>query len=151
MHETRTDIQPFSDSQWRTLSLSPVIIFLLVAAADGHIDNREKQQFVELLKETEKRRSDRLKTLLQDVARQLTDLLMVVASETLDMIDVITETVDLVEQHLEPEEALLFKQDLLDFATEIARSSGGLTSGTIDRHEQQTLDQISHYLRLNQS
>ncbi|PAW86106.1 MAG: hypothetical protein B9S33_08850 [Pedosphaera sp. Tous-C6FEB] len=126
------------------LALAPLLVFKLVAAADGQIDRKERDQLAQLCENADEFPSplfrDAVRTLMQDYDRLFAE----VQDGYLDPVEALKAAgAELDTSH--PEESDEFKQCLIRWGRAIARASGGVlgVGKKVGRQETQVLALIA--------
>lgn len=126
------------------LALAPLLVFKLVAAADGQIDRKERDQLVQLCEQADVFPSplfrDAVRTLMQDYDRLFAEA----QDGYLDPVEALKAAgVALDTSH--PEASAEFKQCLIRWGRAIARASGGVlgVGKNVGRQETQVLALIA--------
>ncbi len=105
------------------IARAPGIVFLLVAAADGKIDNKEIKQFAKLLKSPD---YEILVAAMQQAGQSLLDLLTDVQNSQLQPLEELKQLREILDNYFPEDAALLYKSTLLKLAIGTAQASGGL-------------------------
>jgi len=116
---------PFTDAEWETLLKAPVLVFLLVAAMDGKVDEKEVKSFQKILREAATYKSELLRSILIETIEKIPAILGQILSAGADAGRTLTDVKNLVESKLSAEDAKLFKHSLLYVGKQVAESSGG--------------------------
>lgn len=116
---------PFTEAEWETLLKAPVLVFLLVSAIDGKVDQKEIQSFQKVLREAATYKSALLRQVLIDMVEKVPALLGQILSAGSDAGKLLSDVKSIVNSKLPADDAKLFKQSLLYIGQQVAESSGG--------------------------
>lgn len=122
-----------------TLLNAPMLIFYTVAGADGEIDKKELNKFIEILSQADKYNSGLMQQILGTVISRLPDLMSEYADNPPDFTTEMKKINTIANKVLPESEAMLFKQSLLSIGADIAKSSGGIFGNKIDKSEEEVL------------
>jgi hypothetical protein len=131
---------------------APLVVFFLVAAADGKVDKKEIQKFISILKSSvEKGEGGSLfANIVSGTVANFAELMQEIPhlhpGEQLDCLR------ELLEQLLPPHDCYAFKKALMGLGVAIAEASGGFLGfgSKISAEEKATLDGIKLLLRLQE-
>ncbi|OUS23722.1 hypothetical protein A9Q99_27180 [Gammaproteobacteria bacterium 45_16_T64] len=115
----------FTEEEWQSLLYAPLMIFNIVAGADGRIDQKEAQEFKNLLVEGLLSDIELMKLVMNELLQDLEGLTSKVFSGEMDPNDCMESIRRAVDVELNEEEALAFKLALLTIGKKIAQASGG--------------------------
>lgn len=135
------------------LARAPCWVFVVVAAADGKVDDRERRRFDGLLGQGDQFRTEWMRTALAGAASEL-DPILSNLDDALGRARADLETLaDEAEARLEADEALDFKRDLLSLGKTIAEASGGILGfgEKIDDSEVEAIGHLADILRYRPS
>ena len=144
---------PFSRSQWETLVGAPFIVFVMIAGADGNIDEKEKAAFIKVLQEQENIESQGLKMVLAAGLESPNVQLrrVVEAGADFDFVEQLTEARSIMAQYTQDGGAQ-FCSDLYSIAERVAKSSGGfLGFRSIGKSERAILTELRKVLGIDGS
>ena len=146
--EENTD---FSDEEYAALKKAPFLIFFLVAASDGKIDQKEATMFFKILSNPELLRNKLLNRIITNVINEIPATLAAMAQQGLDYIAELHELRQIAERRLPPDQAQEFKLSLLLLGKEIASASGGFLGfgAKISKSEMAALTAIALCLDIN--
>jgi tellurite resistance protein len=115
------------------LHQAPVLVSILIAGADGKIDNKEVKRAISLTEAKQKRTRSRLMEFYAEVGTDFEDKIRIMIQSLPSKVDKRTAEISKTLQQLEPilkkvniQIAKEFYQSLREIATEIAESSGGV-------------------------
>jgi tellurite resistance protein len=133
------------------LARAPCWVFVLVAAADGKVDAKERARLRELLNRQDAFASSWMRDAIARTSERLDAILDDLDAHPKRAIPDLTRVADLAEQHLAPEEAHALKHDLLAFAKAIAKASGGVLGmgSKIDPREETAIARLGAVLRFD--
>lgn len=141
----------FSEEEWRDLLYSPVVVFALIASADGSIDKKEVQSFQHQLIQGLVVDNPMIQQLMIDVIPNLESLMREVLEGHVDpklILESITASVD---EKLSMEDAMHYKLSLIQMGKTIAESSGGILGilgNKISKEEEQALAALTIILNI---
>jgi len=141
----------FSEEQWRNLVYSPIVVFALVASADGSIDKKEVLSFQQQLIQGLIVDNPLMQQLMIDVIPNLETLMKDVLECRADPKNILEEITAAVDAKLSIEDAMQFKLSLLHIGKTIAESSGGILGmfgSKISKEEKQALAALTIILNL---
>jgi len=111
-----------SAEDMKTLTRSPLLVFMLVAAADGKVDKKEMEGFQKVVMQVMATATPLLRDAMSRLLPQLDEHLQALRNvDPVEELERLTAILD--SQH--PQEARQFKEDLMGVAVQIAESSGG--------------------------
>ncbi|MFT4549475.1 MAG: hypothetical protein ACI8XO_001467 [Verrucomicrobiales bacterium] len=123
------------------LSRAPVLVFLLVAAADGNIDKEEVAEFQNCCSQAlEKPGGSLLRSAISVAADHMEEMIALCIQS--DHCDQLATMRDLLESKIDPDRAFEFKAGLLMLGRQIANASSGdlpAAAGNIDDAEKKAL------------
>jgi tellurite resistance protein len=136
---------PFTPEEWETLLKAPVLVFLLVAAMDGKVDEKEVKGFQKILREAATYKSELLRNILIATMDKIPAILAQILSSSGDAGRTLQQVKAIAEAKLPVEEAKLFKQSLLYVGKQIAESSGGFLGfgSKISKEEKAALNAVA--------
>ena len=103
----------FSEQEWQNLLYSPILVFALVAGADGSIDKKEIQNFQKQLLMGLIVENDIMQQLMADLIPDVAKLLKEVLDGKIDPKTTLEEIVVAVNSNLPGEDAIAFKMSLM--------------------------------------
>ena len=136
-----------TEADMQTITRSPLLVFMLVAAADGKVDKKEMQAFQKVVMTVMSSATpllrDAMTRLLPKIDEHLQALREAEPSEEVERLAKILDT------HF-PQEAKQFKEDLIGVAIQIAESSGGFMGfgSKISKDEKEAIGAIAAVLGL---
>lgn len=135
----------FSDEEFEILKRAPFLIFFLVAASDGNIDQKEAATFIKILLKPELLKNKLLNRIVTNVINDISSTLAAMAQQGLDYLARLNELRLIAERKLPPAQAREFKLSLLLLGKEIASASGGFLGlgAKISKSEQAALTAIA--------
>ena len=133
----------------RTLSRAPLLVFLLVAAADGKLDRKEFKKFGEVLEQAANCPSPRLRQAINDMLPTMATIFEDVTQEHFNPIDELQRVAQIMDTQY-PAEARVFKESLLSLAIQVAQASGGFLGfgNKIDKDEEEAIAAVAITLGL---
>jgi len=131
----------------------PFLLFRVVAAADGDVDESERSRFLSILRNNECGKSALAQEYYTRTLYAYSHLLKKYRETTADVIlERISKTTAQAEAVFDAEEIKAFKSDLYEMSEEIAIASGGFIGfGAIDRKEKNILARIKDYFSTGDS
>jgi tellurite resistance protein len=144
--------EPLDDDDLEILARAPCWVFVLVAAADGTVDAKERKRLRELLGRTDAFATPWMRDAIGRASERLDPILDALDAEPKRAVPDLTRVADLAEQHLPAEQAHELKHDLLAFAKAIAQASGGGVLGLgnkIDWKEELVIGRLASILRFS--
>jgi tellurite resistance protein len=123
--------------------------FVLVAAADGRIDTKERARLRQLLGQSDAFATRWMRDALAHASERLDAILDALDAEPERALDDLRRVADMAEQRLTADEAHELKHDLLAFAKAIAKASGGVLGlgSRIDAQEERAIGRLGTLLR----
>ena len=128
----------------QTVARAPVLIFLVVAAADGDVDNKELKMFQKLLSG---KKYQVLLALMQQSDVSTTEAVSQLVAQGGDLNARLAELNDAIDNAFSEESALGLKLTLLAFAHSIAEASGGflgIFGSKVSNQEKVAMAMIAH-------
>ncbi len=127
------DFDQLTSAEIELLHKAPVLVSILIAGADGKIDNKEVKRAISLTEEKQKRTRSQLMEFYIEVGTDFEDKIRIVIQSLPSKVDKRTAEISKILEQLEPvlkklstQIACEFYQSLREIATEIAESSGGV-------------------------
>ncbi len=114
--------------EWRLLRGAPVVGFLMVAGADGHVSASERRALFQALEEGKRSPSEAFQAVCRELFRERDTLMAEFISTSALGCEPLSQACRLVRQKLGPEEAERFKTCLLKLGQQVASASDGLLS-----------------------
>ena len=112
---------------------APILVCILIAGADDHIDNKEVKKAIALTEKKQKRAKSHLLAFYKEVGEDFEDKLRIViqdfpveAEERTPLVIEALSNVNTILKKVDPSFALEFYNSLQEIASETAKSSGGL-------------------------
>lgn len=138
-------------SELEALQKSPFLIFFLVAAADGKVDKKEVQEFIEILSNPEILQNELMAQLISGVGSKIPSIISEMATGKKNYIEELSSLKEIIDSKLAPEYANDFKITLLRIGKKIAESSGGFFGfgSKISKEEKTALAGIAICLGIN--
>ena len=129
---------------------APVIMFYLIAAADGCVDSDESDHFRDLLEGYMDIPSPLLQRAIQKMLPRLNQYFAFLASPDFERDEALAELRDILDRKY-PDEALGFKEALILLARQIAEASGGFLGfgETVSDEEESALTDLEKRLGLH--
>lgn len=115
----------FSSQDYQALISAPYLIFILVAAADGKVDDKEIKEFIKLLTNPGTLENPLLHKVITSTIGSAGEYLTQVLSRSDDYIQELEKLKRIVDDNLPDSEAREFKMALLQLGKQIAAASGG--------------------------
>ena len=133
----------------RLLARAPCWVFVVVAAADGKVDDKERRRFDGLLGQGDAFRTEWMKTALAGAASELDPILADLDGSADRAHADLAKLADEAEAKLDADEAFAFKRDLLSLGKTIAEASGGILGfgEKIDDREVEAIARLAATLR----
>ena len=133
----------FKAWEWNKLIELPALLFQLIAGADGEIDKKEINTFVEILKKADNT-DDLFTALLISTANNFNEIYSDVSHSSYDIWHNLNAIVQIFKPHLSTNDLSKIKSDIQTFAENIAKSSGGFMGfgAKIGKEERNTLDKL---------
>jgi hypothetical protein len=149
-------VQPEGDltaEELKLLAYAPMVVFCMVAAADGNIDKKEIEAF----------RQELLKGLLTDseilirvtvgAMEGFEEMIMKLLNQEENMLEKLLEARAILDNRLPPEESDKFKASLMALGEAVASASGGflgIFGSKIDKNEEKALSALSRLLGISE-
>mgnify|MGYP001820380521 CR=1 FL=1 len=136
----------FSEDEWRNLLYTPVVVFGIVAGADGSIDKKEIKQFQDELIKGIVVDNRFMQQIMAEVLPVVPELLQDVVTVKVDPKDVLENITRAIDAKLPLKDAHEFKLALVMIGKEIAEASGGflgMFGSKMSKEEEQALAAIS--------
>ena len=122
-----------SPSEIELMHKAPMLVCILIAGADDHIDNREIKKAIDLTEKKQKRAKSHLLAFYREVGEDFEDKLRIViqgfpveSTERGPLVVKLLTPINEVLKKVDRNFALEFYKSLREIASEIAKSSGGL-------------------------
>lgn len=142
-------VGPFLRKEWDKLVGAPVVTFLMVAAADGTIDDKEKSEFAKIMVEQKGVESQALKAALGAAAENIDALMSHYSSSAMNFVEQLSEARSIISQYAQ-DGGVQFCKDLCQIAERVAASSGGfLGLRSIGKKERNVISFIEEILLSN--
>jgi uncharacterized tellurite resistance protein B-like protein len=117
---------PLAGPEVDRLARSPLLVFLIVAAADGKVDKKEMVAFHKVMSDGEVCGSRMLRTLYEKVTvPNIETFLQELTGGQIDPLTELKSVGAVLDEHY-PDQAEMFKESLVDIARQIADASGGI-------------------------
>ncbi|MBX2893857.1 MAG: hypothetical protein KF763_00330 [Cyclobacteriaceae bacterium] len=127
------EFEKLTSDEIELLHKAPVLVSILIAGADGKIDNKEISRAISLTDEKQKRTRSNLMDFYTEVSTDFEDKIKIVIQSFPSQVDIRTTKISALLAQLEPVFKKLNQQiakelydSLREIATEIAQSSGGV-------------------------
>jgi hypothetical protein len=136
----------FSEDEWRNLLYTPVVVFGIVAGADGSIDKKEIKQFQDELIKGIVVDNRFMQQIMAEVLPVVPELLQDVLTVKVDPKEVLENITRAIDAKLPLKDAYEFKLALVMTGKEIAEASGGflgMFGSKMSKEEEQALAAIS--------
>lgn len=119
---------PSRKESFHTLLMElPFQLFVLVAAADKDLDNKERAEFLRIMNTPEWCQSESTRSFFTNTSQNFSEyLLRFQQGEFSRSLNQVNKTVSLIDKMFQKEEAVLIKTDFSRLTNEIAKASGGL-------------------------
>ncbi|MCH2207864.1 MAG: hypothetical protein MK132_18580 [Lentisphaerales bacterium] len=144
-----------SDRLAEVILSGPVGIFILIAAADGEIDNKEVMSFINSVGEIGGKQQvpSQIRAIFKALPNSVKNLIdeYTPKQETPEKLyDLVLESSECVKETYSEEIAQRFNGILVELATNIAKASGGFfgLGSKIDRSEKKVIEQLKSMLRV---
>jgi len=115
------------------MHMAPMLVCILIAGADDHIDNREVKKAIDLTEKKQKRAKSHLLEFYKEVGEDFEDKLRIIIQgfpvEASDRTPRVVESlvhINNVLKKIDRKFSIEFYKSLREIASEIAKSSGGL-------------------------
>jgi polyribonucleotide nucleotidyltransferase len=122
-----------SQSEIELMHKAPMLVCILIAGADDHIDNKEIGKAITLTEKKQKRAKSHLLEFYKEVGEDFEDKLKIVIQgfpvEVDERAPLVTESlaqINAILKKVDRKFALEFYKSLREIATEVAKSSGGV-------------------------
>ncbi|MGD9170092.1 MAG: hypothetical protein PVI97_08535 [Candidatus Thiodiazotropha sp.] len=115
------DLQ-LNSEEAKVFATAPILVFLLIAAADGKIDKKEVKQFEKILI---KKEYQAIRAMMQMADVSVNDYIQAFLSAKVDYIHELQKITAALDENLSKEQAAAIKLILLSLGKVIAESSGG--------------------------
>jgi len=141
----------FTKNEWQKLLYTPIVVFALIASADGSIDKKEIQGFQQQLIQGPIADNHIMRQLMMDVLPNLEQLMRDVLEGIIDPKSILEEITAAVDTKLTSEDAMQYKLSLMQIGKTVAESSGGilgLFGDNVSNEEQQTLSALKTILKI---
>lgn len=139
-------VGPFLRKEWDKLVGAPIVTFLMVAAADGSIDEKEKSEFEKIMIDRKGVESQALKAALGAAAENIDALINHYSSSGLNFVEHLSEARSIISQYAQ-DGGVQFCKDLCQIAERVAASSGGfLGLRSIGKEERNVISVIEEML-----
>lgn len=136
----------FSEDEWRNLLYTPVVVFGIVASADGSIDKKEIKQFQDELIKGIVVDNRFMQQIMAEVLPVVPELLQDVVMVKVDPKEVLENITRAIDAKLPLKDAYDFKLALVMIGKEIAEASGGflgMFGSKMSKEEEQALAALS--------
>mgnify|MGYP000879893844 CR=1 FL=1 len=127
------EFEKLTPAEIELMHKAPVLVSILIAGADGKIDNKEVKGAISLTEAKQKRTRSSLMEFYLEVGTDFEDKIRIVIQSLPSKVDKRTSEIALMLAQLEPilkklnrQIATEFYESLREIATEIAESSGGV-------------------------
>lgn len=134
------------------IASAPVIVFLLVAAADGNVDRKEVAAFAKGLEANLSGKSSIMAGALARAVLHLEELIQALAAESpVERAAMLVVALQLVERDAGVPRARIFARALYELGENVAQASGGFMGfgNKIGKEEQVVLDALKKLLNLD--
>ncbi len=118
-------IQHFSVEEFEALKKAPILVFFLVAAADGKVDKKETLALLKILSNPSIFNNSLLTRIITNIITELHEMVATISQSQTNYLDELERVGQIVDQYLSADEANDFKISLFILGKEIAESSGG--------------------------
>lgn len=116
----------FSTDEWLKVQKAPYIVFVMVAGADGKIDKKEADQFIQFLMNCEKDKSDLFHRSVTQTIQCTSEIMnQVLGASTVDLMYELRAIREIVNAKAPADQIQPFKDTLLVLGQVIAEASGG--------------------------
>lgn len=139
------------EKKWATLQFAPLWVFNIVAGADGKVDKKEQNQFLEIIKHAVRFTNPLVHNILQSISEEFEDLLAKYEEDSREPYVGLADAINLVNEK-DPENANVFKMYMFVIGFKIATASGGFL-GMGDKmsfEEREVLHKIADVMNLSQ-
>ncbi|TXI70161.1 MAG: hypothetical protein E6Q41_01720 [Cyclobacteriaceae bacterium] len=127
------EFEKLKSAEIELMHKAPVLVSILIAGADGKIDNKEVKRAISLTEAKQKRSRSSLMAFYTEVGTDFEDKIRIVIQSLPSKVDKRTAEISVLLSQLEPvlrklniQLAKEFYNSLREIATEIAESSGGV-------------------------
>ncbi len=134
-----------TDQDWFIIGQTPIIAFLLVAAADGKIDKKEANTCADLLTQFSAQQEHPLTAQMMRSALQNMSASMLQLTSSTNPMEALLRVNNLINEKIGGEDATIMKNTVLMMAKKIAEASGGFLGlgNKIDEDEAQALQLLA--------
>lgn len=142
-----------TDEHRQALTLAPLLVFLLVAAADGTIDEKEVKAFQKELIHGIATDSDLMLGVIVRLLANFEQYMGVLQANKVNPIESIIDISVILRERVAEDEAEKFKRAMLSIGKKVAEASGGLFGvfgSKISKQEQAALDALAALLGVEQ-
>lgn len=142
----------FSDREWDRLTYVPALVFAAVAGADGVIDAREVEAFKVHLVKSLAFESGLISAIMAAELANLETVFDRILKGDIDVVETLDDIIQSVDEKLPPEDARLFKDELMALGRYTAEASGkflGLFGSSVSKNERRMLDLLHKVLHKN--
>lgn len=141
------------DSELSILSYAPMVVFFIVASADGSIDKKEINAFRKALVKGIMTDSETLLKVAVLAVSEFETMITQLLNKEVNVQQTLLEITSIINTRLPEDEANQFKKGLLDLGVSVASASGGflgMFGSKIDKHEKQALDALKAILKIEE-
>ncbi|MBK5278058.1 MAG: hypothetical protein JJE09_04255 [Bacteroidia bacterium] len=128
-----TEFDALSESEVELMHKAPILVCIMVAGADNHIDQREMEEAISLAKKKSKKHKSLLKEYYTTVGEDFEDKIKIIvqgfpveAEQRNVLIMKELELINVILPKVEKSFAIQFYESLREIAQKIAESSGGM-------------------------
>ncbi len=148
--EETTTTSPFSSDQWRDLLRAPLLVFAVVAGADGTIDKKEIRKFQEQLLAAATGHQGLMRELITALLADMEAQTRAVLGGEVEPVEALKRVAAALDGRLPADEAQAVKIELLRMGKGIAEASGGFFGfgSKISKAEKQALAALVILLNL---
>ena len=142
------DIDTFTDEEWELIEKAPVVVFLLVAAADGKIDDKELKMFSKMVSRVLEKDSHELTQGMMGFALVKAGALIPSLINSGNPAGVLQRFTQLLDQKVGEPDATHVKLTLIGLAKKIGEASGGFLGfgKKISKEEEEAIAGITDIL-----
>jgi hypothetical protein len=140
----------FTDDEWFSLQMVPLVIFTKMAELDGKVTRKEKKVMEKELEGATAYKHDFTREIMSTVSKNITDLWKVYEQDTRSDEQMLEDVADILDAKASSADAKYFKLAMFSFANDVALASGGFMGfgDKIDDDERMMTQHLMTLLRL---
>lgn len=136
-----------SGEDWAILQSSFFAVFKMIAGADGKIDKKEKDAIDVIIKNSHKLNNSLAKEILQTIPNG-DELNSIFDAQKQPAKEILRKTAFILDNKIEPKDALSFKKHLIALGVFIANASGSLFGYKISYDEMDAINEVGRCLNI---